>query len=94
MKFKVTTKFDGDQLKRAMEAAAQAGLNQRGTEMQEALDVLSDAYRGKPVDVVYAALKDKEAQRGWGWKEVHLRGFAAGIAEGRRVHIEVQRVRL
>ncbi|MHB1576194.1 MAG: hypothetical protein ACYCX9_06750 [Candidatus Dormibacteria bacterium] len=93
MKVRITTQFDEEKFRRAVEAAAQSGIHQRSAEMQLALDGLADTFQGKPEEVVYAALRAEDERQGWGWPEANLRGFAAGIAEGRRVQIDFQLVR-
>lgn len=93
MKFRVTTQFDEEKFRHAVEAAAQSGIDQRGAEMQHALDGLADTFQGKPEGVIYVALRAEDEREGWGWPEANLRGFAAGIAEGRRVQIDFQPVR-
>lgn len=93
MKVGITTQFDEEKFRHAVEAAVQSGMDQRGADMQRALDELADAFQGKSEGEIYAALRAENDRQGWGWPEANLRGFAAGIAEGRRVQIDFQLVR-
>ena len=90
--------FDADdfsrQLKRAAEEAANQGMRQMTRKAQAKLDGVQDAYAGRSPEDIEAALRSTLGDLEWAGDDDGFRAWAEAIAEGRRVVIRPERVRL
>jgi hypothetical protein len=91
-KFEIPADF-GEQLQKAGREIGDEGLKQMAQEIQAICDATFDDRQGKSADELYAELKSKLEARDFNLPEEHLRAYADGIAEGRRVTIEVESAR-
>jgi hypothetical protein len=91
----INVTFNQSNLRQVVERAANEGMRDYATRMQRLLDQLGRTSAGKPVDEVKRALQ-AAWRRAFGKTitDPHLTAWAQGLADGRRIVVRQQQVRL
>jgi hypothetical protein len=89
----MSSNFAND-LKRAMEDAANAGLKERGGELQCVLDRVATNAHDKPVDEVVTDLRGEWQQAAWDpLDDETVTSYARALSAGKRVIVQMAPVR-
>ena len=88
----MSSKFQ-DALKRSMAEVANAGLQERGAELQRILDRVASNARGRPVNEVTATLRS--VCEPWGLLDADtVTAYARALSAGQRVIVRIEPVQL
>jgi hypothetical protein len=87
-KFETNLKDFGNQLERAVHEKARELMERKGREAQALFDAVWESHRGHPVDEVAAEIRRRAAGE-LDLSDAQVTHYAQGIADGRRVRIEV-----
>jgi hypothetical protein len=80
--------------KRALEKVANEAVAKRSADIQRVFDGVHRSHAGKPIDGVKTALQAACRRSGLTPDAAQLRSWATAISDGRRIVLDVHKVRL
>ena len=89
----MASQFERD-LKKAMEKAANDGVQEAARKSQRLLDGVAARCAGQTEDQVLEVLRTETRRAGWKATDGELRGYAQAISQGNRIVVRADRVRL
>lgn len=94
MDIKIDFKFNERELRRQVEKAAQAGIDQIAKDWTRDMERLSSQYKGRPAATIKPALRRLFQQHGGSITEPELSQYAQAISDGIKIVFKPQRPKL